>query len=108
MYHSHADVLAQQDRIRHLQAAWCGFFRDIHGYHSHSARAKNARLLLSDSTSRRLAETIYQERAYDRLPILADALEESGCNQQDVLTHLRSGGEHVRGCWALDLVTGRE
>jgi hypothetical protein len=60
------------------------------------------------STVKQLAESIYQDRAFDRLPILADALEESGCRQEEVLKHLRSRGEHVRGCWALDLVTGRE
>jgi hypothetical protein len=57
---------------------------------------------------KQLAESIYQERVFDRLPILADALEENGCTQEEVLNHLRGGGEHVRGCWALDLVTGRE
>lgn len=59
-------------------------------------------------TVKQLAEAIYEERAFDRLPVLADALEDAGCNQQDILGHLRSGGDHVRGCWAVDLVTGRE
>lgn len=43
-----------------------------------------------------------------RLAVLADALEEAGCAEGDVLSHLRSPGPHVRGCWALDLVLGRE
>jgi hypothetical protein len=55
-----------------------------------------------------LAQTIYADRTFDRLPILADALEEAGCTQVDVLRHLRNCGEHVRGCWALDLVLGKE
>jgi hypothetical protein len=38
---------------------------------------------------------------------LADALEESGCNQQDILKHLREPGEHAKGCWALDLLFGK-
>jgi len=42
------------------------------------------------------------------LPILADALEEAGCDDVDVLAHLRGPGPHARGCWALDLVLGRE
>jgi hypothetical protein len=54
-----------------------------------------------------LAQTIYDERAFDRLPVLADALEEAGCQDQDILGHCRSGGEHVRGCWVLDLVLGK-
>jgi hypothetical protein len=59
-------------------------------------------------TVKQLAESIYQERAFERLPILADALEEAGCGQTDILGHLRGGGEHCRGCWVLDLLTGRE
>jgi len=59
-------------------------------------------------TVQNLAAAIYEERAFDRLPILADALEDAGCNQQDILSHLRGGGEHCRGCWALDLVLGKE
>ncbi|HVK19450.1 MAG TPA: hypothetical protein VM533_21125 [Fimbriiglobus sp.] len=54
-----------------------------------------------------LARAIYAERAFDRLPILADALEEAGCNDPDVLTHLRGDGPHVRGCWVVDLLLGR-
>jgi len=60
------------------------------------------------STVTSLATAIYNERAFDRLPILADALEDTGCTQQDILSHLRSGGEHTRGCWPLDLVLGKE
>jgi hypothetical protein len=42
-----------------------------------------------------------------RLPVLADALEEAGCIDADVFSHLRSPGPHVRGCWALDLILGK-
>jgi len=54
-----------------------------------------------------LARSIYEDRAFDRLPILADALEEAGCSDADLLGHLRSPGPHVRGCWALDLILGK-
>jgi hypothetical protein len=53
-----------------------------------------------------LAKGIYASATLDGLPILADALEEAGCNQEDILSHFRSGKEHTRGCWALDLVLG--
>ena len=43
-----------------------------------------------------------------RLAVLADALEEAGCADEAVLSHLRSPGPHVRGCWALDLVLSKE
>jgi hypothetical protein len=61
-----------------------------------------------------LAEAAYEERALPeglldpiRLTVLADALEEAGCTDPDLLGHLRSPGPHVRGCWALDLVLGK-
>lgn len=54
-----------------------------------------------------LAAGIYEERAFDRLPILADALEEAGCDHPDVLTHLRGPGPHARGCWVVDGVLGK-
>ena len=49
-----------------------------------------------------LARGITAERAFDRLPILADALEEAGCDQPDVLAHCRTPGPHALGCWVLD------
>jgi hypothetical protein len=51
-----------------------------------------------------LAHTIYQEQSFDLLPILADALEDAGCDQTDLVAHCRSAGAHVRGCWLVDLV----
>jgi hypothetical protein len=54
-----------------------------------------------------LAHAIYDERAFDRLPILGDALEDSGCHDADILGHCRQPGPHVRGCWVIDLLTGR-
>jgi hypothetical protein len=50
-----------------------------------------------------LARAMYDEKAFDQLPILADALEEAGCDNAQVLGHCR-GGVHVRGCWVLDLL----
>lgn len=54
-----------------------------------------------------LAQTIYDSRAWDTLPILADALADVGCDDATLLDHLRGPGPHVRGCWALDAVLGR-
>ena len=54
-----------------------------------------------------LAAGIYSDRAFDRLPILADALEEAGCDAHEVLTHCRGEGPHARGCWVVDSVLGR-
>jgi hypothetical protein len=51
-----------------------------------------------------LAQDIYDGRAVDRLPILADALEEPGCTDAQVLGHCRQPGTHARGCWPVDLL----
>jgi hypothetical protein len=56
-----------------------------------------------------LARGIYEEKAFDRMPILADALQDAGCDRADILGHLRDAKQtHVRGCWALDLVLEKE
>lgn len=65
-------------------------------------------LASNNGTVVKLAQAIYDERAFDRLPILADALEDAGCTNQDILAHCRGGGEHSRGCWVVDLLLGKE
>jgi hypothetical protein len=56
----------------------------------------------------KLAAGIYEEAAFDRLPVLGDALEEAGVTDEEILAHLRSPGPHCRGCWVVDLVLGKE
>jgi len=60
----------------------------------------------NNRTASTLARAVYEERAFDRLPILADALEDAGCNETLVLNHCRGPGPHVRGCWVVDLLLG--
>jgi hypothetical protein len=60
------------------------------------------------STVLALAQGIYQEKAFDRMPILADALEDAGCDNEDILNHYRQPGGHTRGCWVVDLLTDRK
>ncbi len=55
-----------------------------------------------------LARGIYEDRAFERLPLLADALMDAGCDSEDTLSHCRGPGPHVRGCWVVDLVLGEE
>jgi hypothetical protein len=59
------------------------------------------------SDVRALAGGIYEERTFDRMPILADALQDAGCDNEDILNHCRQPGEHVRGCWVVDLLLGK-
>jgi hypothetical protein len=54
------------------------------------------------------AHGIYDDRAFDEMPFLADALDEAGCPDQALLDHLRAPGPHARGCWAIDRLTWRE
>jgi hypothetical protein len=68
-----------------------------------------------DGTVRRIAQAIYDERRLPagtldtgRLAILADALLDAGCDNEELLQHCRSAGPHVRGCWAVDLILGKE
>ncbi len=56
----------------------------------------------------RIAEAVYNELRFGDMPVLADALEEAGCDNPDVLAHCRGPGPHVRGCWVLDLLLGKE
>ena len=55
-----------------------------------------------------LARTMYASREFSAMPILADALQDAGCDNTDILSHCRSEGTHVRGCWVIDLVLGKE
>jgi hypothetical protein len=87
------------------QAAQCDLIREVFGNPFRPAEPP-ACLPRKGGSIRALAETIYRERTYAELPILADALEDAGCSDESILSHLRSPGPHVRGCWALDLVRG--
>jgi hypothetical protein len=87
---------------------------DIFGNPFRPVALNPAWLAWQDGTIPRLAQASYEDRGLPsghldpaRLAVLADALEEAGCDNQDILSHLRGPGPHVRGCWALDLVLGR-
>jgi hypothetical protein len=55
-----------------------------------------------------LAQTIYDQRAFDQMSNLADALEDAGCTDAAILDHCRSPGPHVRGCWVVDLLLDKQ
>jgi hypothetical protein len=57
----------------------------------------------------KLARTIYDENAFDRMPLLGDALRKAGCDNDAILDHCRDPKQiHARGCWVVDLVLGLE
>jgi hypothetical protein len=88
-------------------AAQCGLLRDIFGNPFRPLTAPPGGLPWNAGVVPKLAQAIYDERAFDRLPILADALEEAGCDDRDILAHCRGGSEHVHGCWVVDLSLGK-
>jgi hypothetical protein len=90
------------------RVAQSGLLRDIFGNPFRPARLDPRWLSWDDATVLKLAEAIYEERHYGDLPVLADALEDAGCDQADLLAHLRGPGPHVRGCWVVDLLLGKE
>jgi hypothetical protein len=91
-----------------LSRRQCELLRDLFGGPGCRPAADPAGLSQNPGEVRRLAEAIYDGRDFGRLPVLADALEAAGCADRPLLAHCRSGGEHARGCWALDAVLGKE
>jgi hypothetical protein len=102
-----ADEAAWEAARAAERARQADLLRDLAGNPFRPARLPPPVLLWNDGTVRRLARSAYDGRAFDRLPILADALEEAGCDNGDILSHFRRCGDHARGCWALDLLLGR-
>jgi hypothetical protein len=96
---------AAHDAVDADQAA---LLHDIFGNPFRSVVANPTWLTWHDGTVRKIAQAIYDERPFDRMPILADALEEAGCDNADILNHCRENGSHVRGCWVIDLLLGKQ
>ena len=55
-----------------------------------------------------IARGIYHDRAFERMPVLADALQDAGCENEAILNHCRGSGPHVRGCWVVDQLLGKQ
>jgi hypothetical protein len=103
---SYADLPDSCKRPEQIQQA--ALLRCIFGNPFRSVSIEPAALAWNDGTISKLAQTIYDDRRFEDMPILADALEEAGCNAADILTHCRSEGPHVRGCWAVDLILSKD
>jgi hypothetical protein len=95
------DALATADTVMGI------LLHDIFGNPFRPVSLNPAWLTWHDGLIVSMARQMYESRDFTDLPVLADALEDAGCTSQDILGHCRSGGEHVRGCWVVDLVLGK-
>ena len=99
-----AGTAGEADREEEAQ---CALLREVVGPWPDLPRVEPLWLLANDGAARRLAEEADAVKAFDLLPILADALEDAGCAEEEVLRHLRGPNAHVAGCWCLDALIGR-
>ena len=88
--------------------AQCRDLLDIFGNPFRPARTHEDWLRWNDGCLVRMARGIYGERRFHDLPILHDALLDAGCDDEEMLAHCREPAGHVRGCWVLDLLLGRD
>jgi hypothetical protein len=84
-----------------------GLLVDIYGSLFRTATFNPSWLRWNDGAVVKMVRAIYDGHRFGDLPVLADALEEAGCDSPDILAHFRNGGEHARGCWLVDLLLGK-
>jgi hypothetical protein len=101
-----ADIVGKSggDSVRERQKQ-CYLIRDIFG---NPFRPITFDTNWRTSTVVSLARSMYESRDFSTMPILSDALQDAGCENEDILNHCRGEGPHVRGCWVGDLVLGKE
>ena len=105
--HEGLRVIRREDRPPEFVAelaTQADLFRDIFG---NPFRSSEIQLEWLTDTVLALARGIYADRAFDGMPILADALQDAGCDDDDILSHCRDPHKHVRGCWIVDLLLGK-
>lgn len=97
---------------RRPELAWqAGLIHDIFGGLFHTIDLFRSRLVDTawlTPTVTALTQEMYESRDFARIPVLADALQEAGCEDEDILLHCQGLGPHTRGCWVLDRLLGRE
>jgi hypothetical protein len=104
-----SDRLETCDRLRAGEkAAQAALLRDVFGNPFRPVVLDPDVLAWNGGLTVRLARAIDDERAFDRLPVLADALEEAGCTTTALLDHLRGPGPHAKGCWGLDIILAKD
>jgi len=89
-------------------ARQCQLIREIVGNPFCSVGVDPSWLAWRDRTVEKLAKAIYEEARWPDVPVLADALEEAGCTDVVILQHCREQMAHIRGCWAVNLLLGKQ
>jgi hypothetical protein len=92
------------DNSREVKKRLADLLRDVFGNPHREVSVDPGWLAWKDGTIVKIAQTIYDERRFENLPVLADALEEAGCVDESILRHCREPREHLRGCWVVDLI----
>jgi hypothetical protein len=97
------DAARQAERARQ-----CGLLRDLFGNPFRSIRLEPGWLRHDGGAVLQAARAIYEGSRFDELPQLGDLLERAGCSDDEILGHCRRPGDHIRGCWVVDLLLGKE
>ncbi len=99
---------ATHKEVQQRKAMAAALLRDVFGNPFRpSADIDPSWLTWNGGTVAQLARSIYEQRRFEDMGVLADVLKEAGCQVQEILGHLRQEEGHCRGCWVLDLLTGR-
>ncbi|WP_246522923.1 hypothetical protein [Gemmata palustris] len=114
LYHLHFRLVELDEEEHHKadlvvsaeKSVLAAFLRDIFG--NPFRRTINFKDTWRTNTVIALARQMYENRDFSPMPILADALQDAGCDDEDVLSHCRGDGPHVRGCWVVDLLLGKK
>jgi len=98
----------REQAVFEARGALSELIREVFGNPFRITTVDPAWLVSKESAVRHLAEAIYEERRWEDMPILADALEDAGCDDEEMLRHCREPHRHTLGCWVLDLLLGNE
>lgn len=112
--HLSAAAAAQAARVAEGDPHWqsqhhrhCELLHCIFGHIYHSQKIDPSWLRWNDQCVYKIAQGIYAERRFDDMPILGDALEDAGCDDEAILGHCRENTLHARGCWVVDLILAK-